>query len=74
MRSRLCTLALGCLLLFAVGCNDDSTAPEQPDPPTGVMPDFSLLDVNPNSPSHDQQVSPRQHLGSISAYYFGLAT
>ena len=37
-------------------------------------PDFSLSDVNPNSQTRDQQVSPRQHLGRISAWYFGHAT
>ena len=37
-------------------------------------PDFSLPDVNPNSKTHDQPVSPRQHLGRISAWYFGHAT
>jgi hypothetical protein len=36
--------------------------------------DFSLPDVNPNSDTFDQQVSPRQYLGGISAYYFGAAT
>jgi hypothetical protein len=61
-------------LLLALGCRNESTAPEQPTPPEGVMPDFSLLDANPDSPSHDQAVSPRQHLSSVSAYYFGTAT
>lgn len=75
MRTRASVLAGGCLLFLALGCSDDSTGPEQPTPPpAGVMPDFSLLDVNPDSPSHDQQVSPRHHLRSISAYYFGSAT
>ncbi len=74
MRTRSYALVLGCLLLFVLGCNDDSTEPDVPEPPTGVMPDFSLLDVNPDSPSHGQQVSPRHHLESVSAYYFGTAT
>ena len=44
------------------------------DPPLQpVMPDFSLVDVNPNSASHGQPVSPRQYLGKISAWYFGHA-
>ena len=43
-------------------------------PPTGIpMPDFSLADVNPASPTFEQQVSPRDYLGKISAWYFGKA-
>jgi hypothetical protein len=44
------------------------------DPPPlagDAMPDFSLADVNPASPTHGQQVSPRNHLGKLSAWYFG---
>jgi hypothetical protein len=59
------------LLLFA-GCNDKkTTAPEDNDHP--VVPDFSLLDVNPNSATHDQNVSPRDYIGKISCWYFGHA-
>jgi len=36
--------------------------------------DFSLLDVNPNSATFNQRVSPRQFLGQMSAWYFGHAT
>ena len=38
------------------------------------MPDFSLTDVNPNSPTKDQAVSPRDYLEQVSAWYFGHAT
>jgi hypothetical protein len=37
------------------------------------MPDFSLLDVNPNSPTADQSVSPRDYLEQVSGWYFGNA-
>jgi hypothetical protein len=57
---------------FVPGCGDDD--PAKPDPPTGLVPDFSLLDVNPNSPSYSQVVSPRQEQGKVSAWYFGYAT
>jgi hypothetical protein len=45
------------------------------DPPAlgSPMPDFSLADVNPASASYAQQVSPRDYLGKISAWYFGKA-
>jgi len=38
------------------------------------MQDFTLHDVNPNSPLNGQEVSPRQYVGQISAWYFGHAT
>jgi hypothetical protein len=44
-----------------------------PPPPQAPMPDFSLADVNPASPSYDRQVSPRDYLGKVSAWYFGKA-
>jgi hypothetical protein len=36
--------------------------------------DFHLLDVNPNSATYDQLVSPRDYLLRVSAFYFGHAT
>lgn len=38
------------------------------------MPDFSLTDVNANSPTSNQAVSPRDYLEQVSAWYFGHAT
>lgn len=39
-----------------------------------MVPDFSLTDVNPNSMTSGQPVSPRDHLGKVSAWYFGHST
>jgi hypothetical protein len=39
-----------------------------------VMPDFLLSDVNTNSPTGGQMVSPRDYIGNVSGYYFGAAT
>lgn len=36
--------------------------------------DWSAPDVNPNSPTFNTFVSPRQRLGKISAWYFAHAT
>jgi hypothetical protein len=36
--------------------------------------DFQLVDVNPNSATHNQTISPRDYLGQVSAWYFGHAT
>lgn len=58
-------------------------AVQQAEPPAWVelaegedapMADFSLVDVNPNSPSYNQSISPRQYIGKMSAWYFGHAT
>jgi len=38
-----------------------------------TVPDFRLPDVNPNSPRHDTEVSPRDYLLQVSGYYFGAA-
>ncbi len=39
-----------------------------------LVPDFLLDDVNPKPGSDGQEVSPRDYLGSVSAWYFGDAT
>jgi hypothetical protein len=39
-----------------------------------VVPDFALPDVNPASASFATDVSPRDFIGSASAWYFGHAT
>lgn len=39
-----------------------------------LQPDFLLQDVNSNSATNGQNVSPRDYLGLVSAYYFGHAT
>lgn len=66
-------LALATCFLFVAlfGCGK-----EKPTGPTlgTAVPDFSLTDVNPNSATSGQQVSPRQSLATISAWYFGHAT
>ena len=45
-----------------------------PYPSDEPMPDFSLADVNASSASYSTTVSPRDHLGEVSAWYFGHAT
>lgn len=40
----------------------------------GMVPDFSLPDVNATSPRYGEWVSPRDYLGQVSAWYFGQAT
>lgn len=62
-------LPLAVALLLAGGCGDDNGTG-----PTQRAPDFALVDVNPASPLHDSRVSPRDYLGSVSAFYFGHST
>ncbi|NOY26673.1 MAG: hypothetical protein GXP62_12435 [Oligoflexia bacterium] len=53
-------------LTLALGCASP--------PPQGVMPDFSLEDVNTASVSYRDTISPRDKLDQISAWYFGHST
>lgn len=39
-----------------------------------VLPDFSLQDVNPVSSTYLAQVSPREKLDKVTAWYFGHST
>lgn len=59
-------------LLALFGCGADEIA--GPQPGAGAVPDFSLTDLNPGSPTSGKDVSPRQYLGKISAWYFGHST
>ncbi len=64
-------------LVATLGCSDEQKAPADPTGDTGgaeVVSDFSLTDVNPNSATHDESVSPRTFEGRVSAWYFGHAT
>ena len=60
-------------LLAACTWHDDPATPVAL-PGAAAVADFGLLDVNPTSPRADQIVSPRDYLGSVSAWYFGHAT
>ena len=59
-----------CVILAAAGCKDDDPVAPGPE----LAPDFALNDVNPTSATFDQEVSPRDQLEKVSAWYFGHAT
>ena len=61
------------LLLAACG-GSSSTLPSGNVDVGLVAPDFLLEDVNAASPTTAEDVSPRDYLGKVSAYYFGHAT
>jgi hypothetical protein len=62
------------LCVVALAACDKKNEPLAPLPAQSLAPDFSLMDVNPNSPTSGHAVSPRSELGRISAWYFGHAT
>jgi len=67
--------AIACL--SAGSCDDSTQGPDpepEPDPEPIRVADFSRHDVNTTSPTYDTDVSPRDYLQSISAWYFGHAT
>lgn len=68
-RSIIRVLAAVSLAVLAA-CSDDDPA----NPGTGAVPDFVLQDVNPESATYAEPVSPRDYLGMASAWYFGHAT
>ena len=53
------------------GAGNEPGAPEMPQAGSEAVPDFSLADVNANSPRYGETVSVRDYLGEISAWYFG---
>jgi hypothetical protein len=63
------------LVLFAAACKKDNpSAPTPPELPEGAVPEFAALDVNPTSSRLGEVISPRDYLGSVSAWYFGHST
>ncbi len=52
----------------------DAEPEEPPEPSDEASPDFSLTDVNADSPRYQEAVSPRDYLGQVSAWYFGHST
>jgi hypothetical protein len=70
-----CTLPATVLFFLLAACGGGEELTNNPGPTQGQQaPDFSIEDVNPNSATSASQVSPRQHVGRISAWYFGHAT
>lgn len=53
---------------------DAADSGDAPDALAAAVPDFHLVDENPASARYKQQVSPRDYLGQVSAWYFGHST
>ena len=56
---------MGIAALFLAGCSDGGQPP---------VPDFALQDMNPNSATYLEVVSPRDHMQHATAWYFGTST
>lgn len=52
------------------GNDGDNTPQPSPD----ALADFTLADVNTASERFGEPISPREYLGTVSAWYFGAAT
>ena len=63
--------ALAVLRLSACTWNDDVAGPAAG---SAALADFGRIDVNPTSARAGQRVSPRDYLGTVSAWYFGHST
>jgi hypothetical protein len=57
-------------LAVSVGCADSNSNSNS----NVTNAEFALMDVNPTSATHDAFVSPSDHVGRVSAWYFGHAT
>jgi hypothetical protein len=70
-------LRSACMRLVKVARKYDLLIPAYDVPlhePGEVVAEVELLDVNDASPTAGEYVSPRDHLGGVSAWYFGHAT
>ena len=36
-----------------------------------IVPEFALVDDNPNSATFEEEILPRDYLGSVTGWYFG---
>jgi hypothetical protein len=64
-----------CGFVLLAGCGEDPPAAPGNDAVSDQpISKFSLIDVNPNSGTYDQAVSPRDYLGKATAWYFGRFT
>jgi hypothetical protein len=68
MHSTRGVVAVSATVAVLLGCGTPNGGLLAPD---AGLADFSLVDVNPASPSSGQNVSPHDFDGRVSAWYFG---
>jgi hypothetical protein len=72
MRSPWGLVAVSVTVAVLLGCGTPTgTTDGGPLPPAAGLADFSLVDVNPASPTSGRNVSPHDFDGRVSAWYFG---
>ncbi len=54
--------------------NDNGEPVDDPQPSADALTDFAAGDVNPDSARFQEEVTPRDYLGQVSAWYFGHST
>ena len=64
--SRISLAVLLAALLYVPACSSDNA-------PARVV-EFLLPDINPDSPTYDSDIGPRDQIGFTCAWYFGAAT
>ena len=62
------------LAIALAACGGSSSHPPGNVDVGEMAPDFALEDVNASSPTASQDVTPRDYVGKVSAWYFGHAT
>ncbi len=62
---------IGCAVQPAPGGSGSPSTPQASDQ---ALPDFALADVNAESARYQENVSPRDYLSQVSAWYFGHST
>ncbi len=73
MRAHACWLVTASIIpLWSMG--DCGPGDSVINPSDQAMPEFATPDVNPASARYNSDVSPRDYLRKISAWYFGHAT
>jgi len=62
-------------LLFVSGCKYEPPTAIEDEVDEGIPAiDFVFTDLNPTSSTHDQTISPRDYINSVTAWYFAGAT
>lgn len=61
-------------LLVLFGCDEEKKTTKPEETPPERVPDFAIVDVNPNSATYGDTISPRLFLGKVSCWYFGHST
>jgi len=74
MSSLVRTLVTICALLFTLAASSPAHAQDDCGQDVAQIPDFSLVDQNPNSPTYGQTYTRDALMGQVLVIYWALAT